>query len=106
MWQEAYTYPVLQQDWKGKEVYLSGVLSDVCVKQAMDGFLSRGAKVTLLEDLCQGAEKQVPEIVSGAEYDTFVRGGLLRHITAAQFFRRELLNKKIMANVICNGEGR
>ena len=58
MWQEAYTYPVLQQDWKGKEVYLAGVLSDVCVKQAMDGFLSRGAKVTLLEDLCQGLKNK------------------------------------------------
>lgn len=106
MWQEAYAYPVLQQDWKGSEVYLGGVLSDVCVKQAMDGFLSRGAKVTLLEDLCQSAEKQVPEIVSDAQYRGAVQNGALRHITAAQFFRSELLSKKIMINTVYNQKGR
>ncbi|MCX4349825.1 MAG: cysteine hydrolase family protein [Alphaproteobacteria bacterium] len=100
LWNEVNQYAALQQDLRGKNVYLCGLLSDICVQQGMDGFLRRGAKVTVLEDLCQGMNKQIPEIVSEPKYQKFVEEGLLRHITSAQFFRSILLEKKLNYNLV------
>lgn len=105
IWNEVNQYAVLQQDWRGKDVYLCGLLSDICVQQAMDGFLRRGAKVTVLEDLCQGAQKQIPEILNEEKYEYPIREGLLRHITGAQFFRAILLEKKLNHNLINASRG-
>lgn len=95
LWNEAHQYAVLQQDWKDREVYICGVLSDICVQQGMDGFLKRGAKVCVLEDLCQGLNKQIPEIVTEPKYQNLVESGRLRHITSQQFFRSILAEKKL-----------
>ena len=100
LWNEANQYAVLQQDLRDKEVYLCGVLSDICVQQGMDGFLRRGAKVTIIEDLCQGLNKQIPEIVDEPKYGKFVEEGRLRNITSAQFFRSILLEKKLNYNLV------
>ena len=107
LWNEANQYAILHQDWKAadREVYICGLLSDICVRQAMDGFLKRGAKVCVLEDLCQGLNKQIPEIISDPKYQNLVENGRLRHITSQQFFRSILLEKKLQHNLV-NRRGR
>lgn len=103
IWNEEKNYVLLQQDWKGKNVCLCGVLSDVCVRQAMDGLLKRGAKVTVLEDLCKGAQKQMSEIVSEPKYHQVLEAGHLRLMTSAQFFRTMLNEKKQQFNLVKHG---
>ncbi len=105
LWNEEKTYGILQQDWRLKDVYLCGLLSDVCVRQAMDGFLRRGAKVVLLEDLCRGAQKQMPEIVAEAQYANALAGGRLQMITSKQFFRQVLNEKKRFFNFVNKNSG-
>lgn len=105
LWNEVNQYVLLQQDLRDKEVYLCGLLSDICVQQGMDGFLRRGAKVTVLEDLCQGAVRQIPEIISEPKYGRLLEEGRLRHITGAQFFRSILLEKKLNYNLV-NSRGK
>ena len=113
MWNEVNQYALLQQDLRDKEVYLCGLLSDICVQQGMDGFLRRGAKVTVLEDLCQGAVRQIPEIISPSAITPHKRQnwrlleeGRLRHITGAQFFRSILLEKKLNYNLVNSSRGK
>lgn len=105
LWNEVNQYAVLQQDWRDKDVYLCGLLSDICVQQGMDGFLRRGANVTVLEDLCQGAVKQIPEVISEPKYERLVAEGRLRHINSAQFFRSILLEKKLNHNLVNTSRG-
>lgn len=66
IWNEENNYTLLRQDWRDKDIYLCGLLSDVCVREAMDGFLNRGTKVTLLEDLCKGVRATVAGDYCGA----------------------------------------
>ena len=61
IWNETNNYQDLSDDWRGKELFLCGVLSDVCVEQAMSGALKRGAKVLLLTDLCQWQSRQIKD---------------------------------------------
>lgn len=103
IWNEEKYYPILQQNWQGKNVYLCGLLSDVCVEQAFDGFLKRGANVTLFDDLCQGAQKQLPEIISDNKYRQHIERGQLRLMTTSQFFRRILNEKKQQFNLLRQG---
>lgn len=105
LWNEVNQYAVLQQDWRDKQVFLCGLLSDVCVQQGLDGFLRRGAVVTVLEDLCQGVDKQIPEIIREPKYERSVAEGRLRHITSAQFFRSILLEKKLNHNLVNTSRG-
>lgn len=98
IWNEINAYKDLADSWKDKEVYLCGVLSDVCVCQALNGLLKRGAQVVLIEDLCQGINKQITDIVQDKAYRPFVRCGYLKLITSAQFFRTILHQKKIDQN--------
>lgn len=104
LWNEVNQYAVLQQDWKDREVYICGVLSDICVQQGMDGFLKRGAKVSVLEDLCQGLNKQIPEIINEPKYQNLVEKGRLWCMTSQQFFRSILLEKKLQHNLL-SGRG-
>lgn len=105
LWKETPNYTLLQEGWDNTEVYMAGVLSDVCVRQAMEGFIRKGAKVTLLEDLCQGAKEQVPEMMAHPRYEKALGLGVLRRITSAQFFRTMLAEKKQKYNrVIGNRE--
>ena len=100
IWNEAHAYRDLAESWNGKEVYLCGVLSDICVLQAMHGLLKRGANVVILEDLCQGAKRQTGEILRDDRYLSFIEQGKLKSITSAQFFRTTLLDKKIQHNLV------
>lgn len=94
IWNEAQAYRDLAESWKGKKVYLCGVLSDICVLQAMDGLLKRGAKVVVLEDLCHGKDRQICDILQDEKHHPLVTQGKLTSITSAQFFREVLAEKK------------
>lgn len=50
------------------EVTLFGVASDYCNRFAMDGWLERGARVTILADLTKGIEKESDEVLSECAY--------------------------------------
>ena len=50
--------------------------------------------MTDLEDLCQGAVRQIPEIISEPKYGRLLEEARLRHITGAQFFRSILVDMK------------
>lgn len=63
VWQEVSQYDVLRQNFTDKHIYLAGVCTDICVEQAMIGFLERGAKVTLLSDLTKGLNEQTPQVI-------------------------------------------
>lgn len=105
LWNEFASYKLLQQNWKGTEVYMAGVLSDICVQQGMEGFLKCGAKVTLFEDLTQGLNRQTPEVVSEPKYKNAVELGGLKSMTTAQFFRRIINEKKCALNLVNNDKG-
>ena len=60
---------VLQESEGGQvEVTLFGVASDFCNRYAMDGWLDRGARVTVLADLTKGIEKETDEVLSECAY--------------------------------------
>lgn len=100
IWNEAKTYQDLSADWEDKTVFLCGVLSDVCVKQALNGLLKRGADVIIIDDLCQGAQQQICDILQKDCYRPFTENGKLKSITTAQFFRAQLRDKKIQHHVV------
>ena len=98
MWNEVRNYKILSEDWSDKNVYLCGVLSDVCVQQAMNGLLKRNANVILLDDLCQGINMQISDILTQDCYQPFIESEKLRCMTSAQFFRKMLNNRKTECN--------
>lgn len=105
IWNEKNACRILSDSWRDKDVYLCGVLSDVCVVQAMNGLLKRGAKVTVLEDLCKGADYQIHEILQDAAYEPYISCGRLRTISTAQFFRAALSDQKIRHNLVHTTKG-
>lgn len=100
IWNELKQYRTLQGDWSDKNVYLCGVLSDVCVKQALNGLLKHGANVIVLEDLCRGAQQQIGDILQNEVYRPFIEADVLKSVTSAQFFRKFLHEKKIQHNLV------
>ena len=102
IWNDVKTYKDLSDDWSGKNVYLCGVLSDVCVVQALNGFLKKGANVIVIEDLCKGLNQEITDIIQNDIYQPFIQEGRLKSITSKQFFRASLLDKKIEHNMVRN----
>lgn len=100
LWNETPQYQKLKENWKGKNVYLCGLLSDVCVQIAMNGFLKKGANVIILDDLCQGFNKEISDILKEPVYQPFIETGRLKTITTAQFFRGALRDKKVQHNLV------
>ena len=100
IWHEKHNCAILSTEWQNKKVYLCGVLSDVCVKEAMDGLLKRGAEVCILEDLCLGLNRQIGDILNDEVYRPFINAGKLHSITSTQFFRTCLLEKKTQHNLV------
>ena len=98
MWNEIKNYQILTEDWSDKNVYLCGVLSDVCVQQALNGLLKRDANVIILDDLCQGLNQQISDIIAQDCYQPFIESGKLKNMTSAQFFRKILNSKKTEYN--------
>lgn len=100
IWNEAKQYRDLQADWSDSNVYLCGVFSEVCVKQALNGLLKRGANVVIIEDLCQGAQQQIGDILQKDVYRPFIEAGALKSITTGQFFRKFLHEKKVQHHLV------
>lgn len=100
IWNESKAYNDLAEEWYDKDVYLCGVLSDICVKQAMNGLLKKGANVIVIDDLCMGLNQQISDILQEEIYQPFIKTGKLKNITSAQFFRGALLEKKIKHNLV------
>jgi len=67
------------------EVVMFGVASDYCNRWAMEGYLARGAKVVILEDLTKGIAKETADVVAEEKYADYLASGQLR-ITSAQEF--------------------
>lgn len=53
----------LRDETDGQEVMVSGVASDFCVRQAIQGFLDRGFKVQVNPALCAGINKTIEEVI-------------------------------------------
>ena len=101
IWNEENTYQILKDKYDDKtDVYLCGVLSDIRVKEALDGLLKKGANVIVIEDLCKGLNQEITDILQSDTYSLFVQSGKLKTITTSQFFRQELLAKKIEQNMV------
>ncbi len=60
------------------EVYLMGVASDYCNRYAMEGYLQRGYRVTILEDLTCGIALQTGDVIAEECYATYRSSGKLR----------------------------
>ena len=105
IWNEAKNCQALNENWQGKEVYLCGVLSDVCVVQAMHGLLKRGANVVIIEDLCQGAQMQISDILQKDIYRPMIDKGRIKTITTSQYYRAQVLEKKIQYNLVNRSKG-
>ncbi|OPX69364.1 MAG: Isochorismatase family protein [Methanoregulaceae archaeon PtaB.Bin009] len=54
------------------EVTLIGVASDYCNRYSMEGWLSRGARVTILQDLTKGIEKETPLVLAEDRYRCYI----------------------------------
>lgn len=100
IWNEVKAYKILSDDWNNKDVYLCGVLSDICVVQALNGALKKGANVIVIEDLCKGLNREITDILQDEVYKPFINEGKLKTITTKQFFRSALLEKKIKHNLV------
>lgn len=71
-----------------KEVVLLGVASDICNKAALQGWLERGAIITVLDDLTRGIYKQTYEVVREEPFRTAIQRGHLKVMTSRQFLDR------------------
>lgn len=89
LWNEKPQYTFLNQNFENTNVYLCGVLSEVCVKEALSGFLKQGACVYIIEDLCQGLNAQIKEVCHESFYQKFKKEKKLHIITS-----EELLHMK------------
>lgn len=63
------------------DVHLIGVASDYCNRYATDGFLKRGAKVSLIENLTKGINQETKDIIHEPQYEKYLKSGQLTTIT-------------------------
>ncbi len=68
------------------DVTLLGVASDYCNRYAMEGWLARGAHVTILRDLTKGIEKETPQVLAEDAYRHYTNGRL-RAVDSAEYLR-------------------
>jgi nicotinamidase-related amidase len=68
----------------GIEVTMLGVASDYCNRFAMEGWLARGADMTILDDLTKGIEKETRQVL---DEHRSPKGGRLRAVTSDAFLR-------------------
>lgn len=68
------------------EVTLFGVASDYCNRYSMEGWLSRGARVTILQDLTKGIEKETPLVLAEDQYWCY-RPERLRAVESTEYLR-------------------
>lgn len=53
------------------EVTMIGVASDFCIRYALEGWLARGARVTIISDLTKGINKETPEVLGECQYHKY-----------------------------------
>ncbi|NTV78708.1 MAG: hypothetical protein HGA25_06115, partial [Clostridiales bacterium] len=68
------------------EVTMIGVASDYCIRYAMEGWLARGARVTIIHDLTKGIEKETPQIIDEYRYH-HKASGRLRSMAGADYLQ-------------------
>ena len=73
------------------EVTIIGVASDYCNRYAMEGWLARGARVTIIQDLTKGIEKETPQILNEDRYQQYGTTRL-RSVDSAEYLK-ELINR-------------
>jgi nicotinamidase/pyrazinamidase len=66
------------------EVALFGVAADFCNRYAMEGWVARGARVTILGDLTRGIGKEWPEVLSEERYRS-IGPGNVRVMSSGEF---------------------
>jgi nicotinamidase/pyrazinamidase len=66
------------------EVTLFGVAADYCNRYAMEGWVARGARVTILGDLTRGIAKEWPEVLSEECYRS-IGPGSVRVMSSGEF---------------------
>jgi nicotinamidase/pyrazinamidase len=71
------------------EVTQIGVASDYCNRFAMEGWLNRGASVTIVRDLTKGIEKETPQVIDECQYKQY-RTGKLKTVLSAEYIRNSL----------------
>ncbi|WP_332448727.1 cysteine hydrolase family protein [Methanoculleus sp.] len=67
----------------GIEVTLFGVASDYCNRYAMEGWLERGASVTIIRDLTKGIEKETSQVLNEPQYRRYK--GRLRAVDSVDY---------------------
>lgn len=72
------------------DVTMIGVASDYCIRYAMEGWLARGARVTILHDLTKGIEKEIPQVLDEYRH-TYGKSGMVRLLASMEFIK-ELTN--------------
>jgi len=68
------------------DITLFGVASAYCNRYSMEGWLSRGASVTILQDLTKGIEKETPLVLAEEQYRRYIPERL-RAVESAQYLR-------------------
>lgn len=66
------------------EVTMIGVASDYCIRYAMEGWLARGARVTILHDLTKGIEKETLQLLEEDKYHLY-KSHRLRTISSIEY---------------------
>lgn len=84
LFNDAHQYPFLNQNFRFDQIYIAGVCADICVEQAIDGFLKRRADVTIFLDLTKGLIKQMPQVLDQQKYG-IKRMDRLRAMTTQEF---------------------
>ena len=66
------------------EVTMIGVAADYCIRYAIEGWLARGARVTLLHDLIKGIGKEMAEVLDEEAYQ-YYGPDQLRLVSSTEF---------------------
>lgn len=86
LWAEEHQYPTLKEDLKNTTFYVAGVCSDICVIQAIDGLLQKGANVVVLRDLTKGLAKEMDAVVQTPYYQKLITRGQLKIADSKSIF--------------------
>jgi nicotinamidase/pyrazinamidase len=80
------------RDTSALDVTLMGVAADYCNRYAMEGWLARGARVTILGDLTRGICKEWPEVLAEEQYRSY-RLDRVRAISSKEFLQERFSSR-------------
>lgn len=91
IWKETFQYDCLNQDFTNKDVYLAGLVTEICVKNALDGLLARNYKsVILFDDLTGGLKQTAKELCQSNEYKPYIENKQLFVANSYDFIKTAL----------------